>query len=189
MTKPSSKSRETRPMRQLTKLEKNLGIALVTTLFLLVNLFGLSALSRKKSALRLELVGLNGEKEESGIWLADREIWLPRRKWLDEKQPPGTDASVAQPAFFQELQKSARNHNLNIDEQGFGEVSSTAHYQSIAVRMRVSGSLEDVTRWVAGLQQPDLFQAITSFSLRSEKEPPKVSLELEIDRWYAPAKS
>jgi hypothetical protein len=31
-----------------------------------------------------------------------------------------------------------------------------------------------------------LFQAITSFSLKSANEPPTVTLELEIARWYAP---
>jgi hypothetical protein len=51
----------------------------------------------------------------------------------------------------------------------------------------MSGSLQDVIKWLVQIQQPELFQAITNFSLKSANEPPTVSLELEVARWYAPS--
>ncbi len=174
-------------MRPLTKLEKNLVVTLSVTIFLLVNLFGISALLRQRRALQLEAITLQGSQDEAGLWLADREKWLTRKDWLEKTQPKASQPEAAQSTFFEELQKSARSRNLAIDEQGFGEVTETKHFQSVSVKMRVNGTLENTVRWLAAIQRPELFQAITSFSLKSEKEPPKVNLELEIAKYYRPA--
>ncbi|HEY5752046.1 MAG TPA: hypothetical protein VIT21_02765 [Chthoniobacterales bacterium] len=174
-------------MRKLTPLEKKLIIALGATIFILANLFGVSALLRQRNALKLESIQLRGEEQDAAMWLSEKELWLKRKEWLDARQPKIGQAEVAQPQFFQDLQKSARAQNLAIDEQGFGEISETPQYQAVTVRMRVSGSLENVIKWLVTIQQPDQFQAVTNFSLRSDKDPPKVNLELEIAKWHAPA--
>jgi len=173
-------------MRPLTKLEKTLIYALVGTVFLLANLFGISALLRQKRALKLDAITLKGERDEADLWLSQKDKWLTRKDWLDKTQPQAAQPEAAQSTFFEELQKSARSRNLAIDEQGFGEVAETTHFQSVSVKMRVTGTLENTTRWLAAIQRPELFQAITSFSLKSEKEPPNVNVELEIAKYYRP---
>lgn len=161
-------------------------MALGATIFILANLFGVGALLKQRNALKLESVQLLGERQNAAMWLSEKDLWLKRKEWLDTVQPKIGQADVAQPQFFQDLQKSARAQNLAIDEQGFGENSETAHYKAVTVRMRVSGTLENVTKWLVTIQQPEQFQAITHLSLRSDKDPPKVNLELEIAKWYAP---
>jgi len=173
-------------MRQLTKLEKTLIIALIGTVFILANLFGVSALMRQRRALQLDSITIKGEQAEAELWLAQKPKWLARKAWLDKSQPAASQPEAAQSTFFEELQKSARSRDLAIDEQGFGEVSETPHFKAVAVRMRVTGTLENTTRWLAAIQQPALFQAITSFSLKSEKEPPQVNVELQIAKYYRP---
>jgi hypothetical protein len=54
------------------------------------------------------------------------------------------------------------------------------------VRLKLTGTLEDVVRWLVDVQQPDKFQAVTTFSLKSQEKPPAVDLELEVARWYSP---
>jgi hypothetical protein len=173
-------------MRPLTKLEKTLSITLAATLFLLANLFGISALLRQKRALQLDAVTLKSTRDEADLWLGEKTKWLARQDWLNQTQPKAAQPEAAQSVFFEELQKSARARSLAIDEQGFGEVAETKHFQSVVVRMRVNGTLENATRWLASIQRPELFQAITSFSLKSEKDPPNVNLELEIAKYYRP---
>jgi hypothetical protein len=56
----------------------------------------------------------------------------------------------------------------------------------VGVKLKLSGNLENVVKWLAELQQPEKFQAVTNFSLKSEEQPPKVSLELDVARWYSP---
>ena len=173
-------------MRQFTKLEKTLMIGLAVTIFLLANLFGVSALLRQRRAVKLDAITLHGAQDESNLWVEQKDKWLARKDWLDTNQPKAAQPDAAQSTFFEELQKSARARNLAIDEQGFGEVSNSTHFQSVAVHMRVTGTLENTTRWLAAIQQPTLFHAITRFSLKSEKEPPNVNLELEIAKYYRP---
>ena len=174
-------------MRAFTKLEKTLMIGLAATVFLLANLFGVSALLRQRRALQLDAITLKGSQDDANLWLAQKDKWLTRRDWLDKTLPKASQSDAAQSSFFEELQKSARARNLAIDEQGFGEVSNSPHFQSVSVHMRVTGTLENTTRWLAAIQRPELFQAITSFSLKSEKDPPKVNLELEIARYSQPS--
>lgn len=173
-------------MRQLTKLEKTLIFVLIGTVFLLANLFGISALLRQRRAVQLDAITLKGERDEANLWLSQKDKWLARKDWLEKTQPKTSQPEAAQSTFFEELQKSARSRHLAIDEQGFGEIAETAYFQSVAVKMRITGTLENTTRWLAAIQRPELFQAITSFSLKSEKDPPNVNVELEIAKYYRP---
>ena len=173
-------------MRAFTKLEKTLMIGLAATVFLLANLFGVSALIRQRRALMIDAITMRGSQEDANGWLEKKAMWLTRKDWLDKTLPKALQPDAAQSTFFEELQKSARARNLAIDEQGFGEVSNSTHFQSVSVHMRVTGTLENTTRWLAAIQRPELFQAITSFSLKSEKEPPNMNLELQIARYYRP---
>ena len=93
---------------------------------------------------------------------------------------------MPQSEFLETLTKSAAANQLQIQEQSFSESKSTPYYRSVAVRLKLSGSLQNVVKWLVQVQQPEAFQAVTSLSLKSAEEPPTVNLELEIARWYAP---
>lgn len=173
-------------MRPLTKLEKNLTIGLAVTIFLLGNMFGVSALLRNKRSMQLESITLKGQQDEADLWLSQKDKWLTRKAWLDKTQPKASQPEAAQSTFFEELQKSARSSSLTIDEQSFGEVSDSTHFQSVSVKMRLTGTLENTVRWLATIQRPELFQAITSFTLKSEKDPPNVNVDMEIAKYYLP---
>ena len=51
---------------------------------------------------------------------------------------------------------------------------------------RIWRELQNVIKWLVQIQQPELFQAINTFSLKNANEPPTLTLELEVARWYAP---
>jgi hypothetical protein len=51
----------------------------------------------------------------------------------------------------------------------------------VSALLKLTGSLQNVIKSLVELQQPEGFQA-----LKSAEEPPAVSLELEVARWYAP---
>jgi hypothetical protein len=50
---------------------------------------------------------------------------------------------------------------------------------------RIWRELQNVIKWLVQIQQPELFQAINTFSLKNANEPPTLTLELEVARWYA----
>ena len=173
-------------MRALTKAEKRLSVILIIALFVMANFYGLSALFDLMSDSSRDLSDLRGRVNTNDIWLREKDLWLQRKQWIEKTQPRIQSDQVPQSELLQSVTASAKANQLEIQEQSFGEIRSTPNYQSVSVRFKLSGALQNVIKWLVQIQQPELFQAITSFSLKSESEPPTVSLELEIARLYAP---
>jgi hypothetical protein len=173
-------------MRKLNKREQRLGLILLLALFIMANFYGLGYLFDRKDTLDLQIADLTGKKHSNEIWLKEKDLWLSRQKWIEQKQPRTASNQIPQSELLEALVGSAKKEHVEIQEQSFGEIQSTPNYRSVAVRLKLTGSLENVIKWLVEVQQPELFQAVTSFSLKSVNEPPTVSLELEIARWYAP---
>ena len=152
----------------------------------MANFYGLSYLLDLHSSLSKQVADLRSEERTNEIWLKEKNLWLNRKQWIEAAQPRIRPNQVPQSELLESLTSSAVADHLEIQEQGFGEIKSTPNYQSVAVRLKLSGSLQDAIKWLVQIQQPELFQAVTSFSLKSANEPPTVSLELEVARWYAP---
>ena len=173
-------------MRKLTKSEKRLSIILVIALFATANFYGLSYLFDLMSESSQNVAELRNQEHSNDIWLKEKDLWLNRKKWIDATQPRIRPNQVPQSELLESVTKSAKAGQLEIQEQSFGENLSTPNYQAVTVRLKLTGALENVIKWLVQVQQPELFQAVTSFSLKSANDPPTVSLELEIARWYAP---
>jgi hypothetical protein len=186
MAAPSSASKEFQKLRKLTKSEKRLSTILVVALFAMANFYGLSYLFDLMSVSFREVSDLRSQVHSNEIWLKEKDLWLNRKQWITATQPRIRPDQVPQSVLLESVTTSAKADQLEIQEQSFGENLSTPNYQSVAVRLKLSGPLQNVIKWLVQVQQPGLFQAITSFSLKSANEPPTVSLELEIARWYAP---
>jgi hypothetical protein len=173
-------------LRKLTKSEKRLSVFLIVAVFAMANFYGLSYLFDLKSTISQEVSDLQGQAHGDDIWLKEKDLWLDRKRWIDAAQPRIRPNQVPQSELLESLTTSAKANQLEIQEQSFGENKSTPNYQSVAVRLKLGGALQNVIKWLVQIQQPELFQAITSFSLKSASEPPTVTLELEVARWYAP---
>jgi hypothetical protein len=186
MVAQSSRSKENRKLRALTKSERRLGSVFIVALFAMANFYGLSYVYDLISDSSRDLAELRGRENTNNIWLKEKDLWLKRKRWIDTAQPRIQSAQVPQSELLESVTTSAKANQLEIQEQSFGEMQSTANYQSVSVRFKLSGALQNVIKWLVQVQQPELFQAITSFSLKSGNEPPSVNLELEIARWYAP---
>jgi hypothetical protein len=186
MVGQSSRWKEFLKLRKLTKSEKRLSTILIVALFAIGNFYGLSYLFEQKAASSQDVSDLRSQESSNDIWLRERDLWLNRKKWINATQPRIDANQVPQSALLESVVTSAKANQLEIQEQSFGENLSTPNYQSVAVRLKLSGALQNVIKWLVQIQQPALFQAVTNFSLKSANEPPTVILELEVARWYAP---
>jgi hypothetical protein len=179
-------SKEIQKLRRLTNNEKRLLSLLGIALFVMANFYGVSYLLDNQAALIREVDELKSTRRSNDIWLREKDLWLARKQWIEKTQPKTAGSQRPQADLLEALTRSAKDHQLTIEEQSFGESRSTPNYNSVAVRLKMSGSLENVVKWLVAIQQPEVFHAVTSFSLKSANEPPTVSLELEVARWYAP---
>ena len=173
-------------MPKWNKNEKRLFIFLGLALFVMGTFYLVSYLLDIESGLALKIRGLEANANTDQVWLREKQFWLDRKKWIDQKQPRVAGGAVPQSELLQSLTTSAQSHKLTIQEQSFADAKSTANYQAVAVRLKLTGTLEDVVRWLVEVQQPEKFQAVTNFSLKSQAKPPAVDLELEVARWYSP---
>jgi Tfp pilus assembly protein PilO len=183
---PNSRSKEIQKLRRLTKNEKRLLTLFGLAIFVMANFYGISYLLDRESELAQQVDELKATAKTNQIWLKEKQFWLTRKQWIDRQQPRVGSGQVPQSELLQSVIASAQANQLVIQEQSFAESKNTPNYQSVGVKLKLSGNLENVVKWLAELQQPEKFQAITNFSLKSEEQPPKVSLELEVARWYSP---
>jgi hypothetical protein len=186
MAGPNLQSKETRKLRKLTKSERRLLVIFGLAVFVMANFYGVSYLLDTQAGLSQQLNELAGTAKTNRIWLREKQFWLTRKQWIDHQQPRVAAGQVPQSELLQAMTASAQANQLVIQEQSFAESKSTPSYQSVSVKLKLSGNLENVVKWLADLQQPEKFQAIVSFTLKSEEQPPKVNLELEVARWYSP---
>ena len=173
-------------MRKLTKSERRLSTILGLAIFVMLNFYGISYLLDEHSGLAQKISELQAKQRSDQLWLRDRGLWLARKEWLDSRQPRVPTGAAPQSELLESLTKSAKDHALTIEEQSFGETKNTPDYRSVAVKLKLTGKLEDVVKWLVTIQQPEQFQAVTNFALKSTDAPPNVNLELEVARWYAP---
>jgi len=173
-------------LRKWTKGEKRLSLVLGVALLVMGTFYLVSYLLDIESDLSLKIRSLEANANTDQVWLREKQFWLDRKRWIDQKQPRVAAGAVPQSELLQSLTTSAQNHKLTIQEQSFADAKSTANYQAVAVRLKLTGTLEDVVRWLVEVQQPEKFQAVTNFSLKSQEKPPAVDLELEVARWYSP---
>jgi hypothetical protein len=186
MVAQSLLSKENPNLRKLTKSEKRLSTILLVALFATANFYGLSYLFDLMSSYSRDVSDLRNQEHSNEIWLREKDLWLNRQHWISATQPRIRPDQVPQSELLESVINIAKANQLEIQEQSFGEILSTPNYQAVTVRLKLSGALQNVIKWLVQIQQPELFQAVTSFSLKSANDPPTVSLELEIARWYAP---
>lgn len=172
-------------MRQLKPSERRLSLIFAGIIFLAVNFFALNQLTEKKHLLESDIRNLRLEETEAGFWLAQSALWQQRKAWLDEKQPKLSGTGQESGELLQNLQKTARQQKITISQQVFPEAVPSPYYHEVSVQLEVKGTLESVTRWIASLQNPDAFLAVTIKNLKSDAEAPNVICSLLVARWYA----
>ena len=172
-------------MRALTNSEQRLTLLFGMVLFLVLNVFGFTLLSKKLKTLDRARKQLVLEQAEAKAWLAQKDVWNKRKEWLQQKQPKYDASGQDSARLLESLQQGARQQKILITQQRLMEPRSSPDYLEVAVQLEAKGSLESMMRWLAELQAPERFQAITSLTLKSDAEPPKVVCSLSIARWHA----
>jgi hypothetical protein len=171
-------------MRQLTSREKRLAIFLGLAVFVVVNLIGLVVLKRQRVALENQLSDLESRAMVHEVLLGQKREWLKKEAWMSEHQPVYSSPGDAMTDLVEDLSAGSNRSGLDMTPPRLDEVESFPTHNEVSATVEVSGSLRSVVGWLAQLQQPEKFQAVTSFSLASDKEPPNVKADLRVARWF-----
>lgn len=173
-------------MRTLTSKEKKLLGGLLGTLFLLLNVVGLQAFLNRQKTLNLSISQLETALAASRDVLAQKDYWQERGAWLDENQPTDDVTTIEDDTKFTEfVETSAKNSGLQYTRRGGGPLPLKGSYAEVYDASQVKGTMEQLVKWLAELQQPKAFRAVKQLRIKSG-EPPEVVADLEVARWYRP---
>lgn len=171
-------------MRQLNPNEQKLIAIVSLALLVIANGMLLSFLLKKQKTARSTVDQAKMEQKDTQLWLSEQNLWQTRQQWLTANQPQSTGQENTK--LLTEIVGSARKNNLEIQEQQLVGFLPTAYYKEATVKLKVTGTLQNLVTWLVQLQQPTNFQAISSFNLRSDTDTTKVRCELQLSRRYAP---
>jgi type II secretory pathway component PulM len=173
-------------MRPLNPREKRLATIFGAIILLMANYYLLNYLFTQIKKQKQTIADLRSQEKLTAIWIEEKDLWTQRGDWIAKHQPILSNRDQASSDMLQKIVEKARNYNITISDQRILEPTSTPHYQQIAIELKIIGTLEQITRWIAEFQQPQNFYAITSCSIKSDAEPPKIICTLQIARWFAP---
>jgi hypothetical protein len=171
-------------MRPLTKNEKILLPVLALVVFGGINFFGYKWLAQRQGALALQEPVLRAQQTASEAELEQAPLWQERRQWLEAHEPALGDEGDTKAQVLATLLKGARDHHLDILEQTINDTTHGPGGARVNVAVRVKGSMEGLARWLAELQQPQDFYAVTLFSLKADEDQKSMVCALEIARFF-----
>jgi Tfp pilus assembly protein PilO len=171
-------------LKNLSPRERQLALALGMVVFLIINLvfvpqlIGFNRTGKQKNAeLKAQLQAAEG-------WVARKAYWNTRKDWLEKTTPSLNTARQDSANQLELLQKTAREFGLQITDINLLQLDPTEYYQPVGARLTVQGPWSGLVQFVSGLQNPELFDVIPRFSVKSADPPPNVTCELEIQRWF-----
>lgn len=161
-------------MAGLKKSEKRLLIVFGIVLFVLANLVGDYLLASRKSEARLSTQANQEKIEESELLLATKETWQKRKDWLEQRQPRYASEETAATEIENHIRLSANAAGASIDSLKPQEPITLQGEVQVAWNANVSGTNEEVTRFVSLLQDRDGFYDLPSTSFTSDRKDPTI---------------
>lgn len=180
----------------LTQREKKLLTACVSALLLMATFILLKQFLDRRTAVLAKIASLEAEKQENEAYLADREFWDKRARWLRETMPVTASLGTAQAQLLEEIQNVALDYELQFQKQPIllpesnDAKQNASVYREAAIEVRLRGDQTTVLGWLATLQSPEKFQAIKHLELeidaRAKEKSPQVLCNLTLARWFKP---
>jgi Tfp pilus assembly protein PilO len=171
----------------MSKRERVLAFLVGGTVFLLLNLFLLTAIARKQTSLRNELSTRRNDWASIQQLLAERDLWKQRDAWLDSKQPKLTNETTDYVQLLDQLRDLAKQHDITLENPTAGSPEKTQWYHSVSVNMETRSSWQSLIAFLQAVQTPERFMVFESANIQIDGEDAtKMHGTFKIARWYAP---
>jgi len=170
-------------MRMLSRHEKKLMLVFGLAVFLGIHLLGLKLFLSLDQANRRNLLQKTDELAEAKGWMVKKAEWEEKAEWL-EKNLKMVPADNPAPALQKKSQSTAKEAGLKIEEQNLQAPRIGASCTIYSNQMRLTGSLDQFTRWIVDLYQPESGVALIKLNLKLSAEPPKMTGEAEVGQFF-----
>lgn len=172
---------------RMTRREKTLLALVAGTIFVLLNLFLISSLFKQQTLLRAQIATKRAQWEAMQMLYADREKWLKRDKWLEEKQPKFGNESEAGVQLLDQIKAKAKAAEVPIENPSIGSPEKSPYYEGVPVTIETKSTWPALVKFLASLQQPEQFIVLESANLQIESSDPSLMRgKFRVARWQAP---
>jgi len=168
-----------------TRNEKILLAILAAILFLGGNYYAYLWLSRQQARLDDTCRQLQADKREAEVDLRDKDLWAQRQAWLLENQPVMGEEGDTKAQILKVVSDGIRQNKLEKLDQGLGsDIEHGPAGAKVSVTVKVKGSTEGICRWLADLQKPANFYAVTISALQADDDMKSMTCSLQITRYF-----
>jgi len=167
-----------------TKNEKFLLAFLVAILFITGNFYGYRWLSQKQSALDMAYAQMRADKADAQVDLLKKDVWAQRKTWIKDHEPAQGDAGDTRAQVLEHVSKGAHDNKLEVLEQSLNDVQQGPSGTRINVTLKIKGPMEGLCHWLADLQKPESFYAVSKLSLKADQDQKSMICTVQLARYF-----
>ena len=171
-------------MRKLAPSEKTLFLILCGAVFLALNLLSLKIFLSKRQQLQLEVEKAKSTLEEGRTTIELAELLEPANNWIHQHPLPIWTPDQASSELLKCERDEAEKDNLKIIEENLLPAHASKNADFVIVQAKVNGPFEGLVKFLFALQNPTAWRAIDKFVIKSDAEPTKVIMELELKQFF-----
>jgi hypothetical protein len=176
--------------RSLNTREKRLLTLCLLTLLVVGNALAVREFMTRRKAALATLSTLKEQQASNEIWMNDQALYEKLQAWIEQHMPYTASAGRSRGELLEDLQGSARDVGLRVDNENPQESLALDHANEVSVSMRVRGDEATMTRWLLTLQSPERFTVIKDIELeldsRSKEKTPQMECNITVARWFNP---
>ena len=117
--------------------------------------------------------------------LRDKDLWAQRQAWLLQNQPVMGEEGDTKAQILKVVSDGIRQNKLEKLDQGLGsDIEHGPAGEKVSVTVKVKGSTEGICRWLADLQKPANFYAVTISALQADDDMKSMTCSLQITRYF-----
>jgi len=157
---------------------------LVLIAFLCANYYGYQWLAQKQRTLELSVRQLQADQKEAEFDLQEQPQWMQRKAWIQEHEPVMGEEGDTKAQVLKFVSDGARDNKLEIEDQSLGNVEHGPAGARVSVTLKIKGSNEGLVRWLADLQKPGSFYAVSITSMQADEDQKSMQCSVQISRYF-----
>lgn len=174
-------------MRQLAPSEKTLFLVLCGAVFLALNLLSFKIFLNLHQRLESKITAMQTKMVEAKNIIAVGETLQPASDWISSHPLPHWNDDQASAQLLKTERSEAEKCGLKIIEENLLPPRTSNNADSVSVQIKLSGPFDGLVKFLFALQNPTAWRTISKFVIKSDTEPTKVIVELELLQFFKTA--
>lgn len=174
-------------IERISPRERLLLAVVAGAIFVLVNMWMISAFMRHNNELKGEIASKRLQLDSLKAMVKDRDQWATRDAWLKQKQPRLTNADQAGVNLLEQVKQVAQSNEVLLESPEIGTVEKQPAGQAIFVSVQTKSSWDSLVKFLQAIQGPDQFIVFENANLQIDNtDPTQMRGKFRIAKWYAP---